>query len=182
MLVSASFHESKKHLTEDQMVIRHVRQQEMMVNRLKQSSVRHGRQIEQQVIIMDMDHLSYTLDLTALATFRRTLAIDEAFYPERLKTLIMINVPWFFAGMWAVIRPWVDPVTAAKFQILGRSYHSKLKELFHDDDIPVEYGGTRVFAWQAPNNLDGIDDTQSSMNNAAAIDVTTTSSSAAIDE
>lgn len=152
--ISSRMGDIKKLLTEDDLVIRHVRQQEMCVHRCRIASAKFNRVIEKQIIVMDLSNLSYSLDTTALGAFRRTLAIDEAFYPERLKALIMINVPWYFTAMWAIIKPWVDPVTAEKFQLVrSGSYREKLKEYFDDDNIPEEYGGTAKFGFQFPHNM-----------------------------
>ncbi len=77
--------------------------------------------------------------------------IDEAYYPERLEQFFMINAPWFFSGIWAVIRPWLDPITARKIQILGTDFLPTLREYIDDSQIPIELGGTREnFAWQFP--------------------------------
>jgi hypothetical protein len=75
-----------------------------MLNRCRINSKKHEKLIEKQIIIFDLKDLSYTLDFMALSTFRRTLAIDESAYPERLQTLYMINTPYFFCATWAMIR------------------------------------------------------------------------------
>ena len=152
-LVSSRFHEIKKHLSEDELFVRHVRQQELMINRCKMNSLKHNKKIEKQIIIFDLKDLSYTIDFMAMNTFRRTLQIDEASYPERLQTLYMINTPIFFTTIWSVVRRWIHPVTAAKIQMIGSKYEDKLKEFMHEDQIPVEYGGTKEnFPWCWPAN------------------------------
>lgn len=65
-----------------------------MIKRLQYQSKKHNKQIEKQVIIMDLQHLSYALHIDAISTFKSILAIDEAYYPERLDHLYMINAPW----------------------------------------------------------------------------------------
>ena len=44
--------------------------------------------------------------------------------------------------LWAMVRPWLDPVTKEKFFVLGGSYQSALLEKIDPDQLPVEYGGT----------------------------------------
>ncbi len=90
-----------------------------MINRCRENSKKHNKLIEKQIIIFDLKDLSYSLDFMALNTFRRTLAVDEAAYPERLHTLYMINTPFFFTTIWSMIRGWINPVTAAKIQMIG---------------------------------------------------------------
>ena len=152
--VSSRFQEIKKEFTEDDIFNRHIRQQEVMIRRLERASARHGRPIEKQIIVMDMKNVSMTMDFMALRVFKRTVVIDEACYPERLETLYMINAPFTFSILWAIIKPWIDPVTVAKFKILGGNYQDALKENIAEDQIPVEYGGTcEGFGWTFPDNI-----------------------------
>lgn len=125
-----------------------------MIRRLNNASLRHNKQIEKQVIVMDMKNVALTPDAMAIRVFRRTVVIDEAAYPERLETLYMINAPFTFSIMWALIKPWIDPVTVQKFQIVGSNYQDILKDKIAADQIPVEYGGTcESFGWTFPNNI-----------------------------
>lgn len=155
-LISSRFGDIKQLLTEDQLFVRHVRQQELMIQRTKESSLRHGRNIEKQVIVFDLENLSYKLDTTALSTFKRTLTIDESCYPERLSYMLMINTPFFFTAIWAMIRPWINQETASKIRMYTSSeYKGKLKELIDEKVIPIEYGGSnKDFGWTFPENCD----------------------------
>jgi hypothetical protein len=93
-LISTRFVELIKHITLDELVARHVRQQELSMRRLQyQSSIRDAP-VEKMICIMNLKDLSYSLDTRALATFHKTLAIDQVYYPERLQYLFMINAPW----------------------------------------------------------------------------------------
>lgn len=49
---------------------------------------------------------------------------------------------WFFTGLWAVISPWIDPVTANKIRIVGSDFLPSLREVVADDQIPQELGGS----------------------------------------
>lgn len=129
-----------KELTVDQLVARHIRQQELMMHRLRYISHKLQRPIEKQVIVFNLKHLSYSLDPNALSAFRRTLQIDQDYYPERLHHFVMINAPWFFTAMWSMIKPWIDPVTAEKFKILGSDYLPALREIIDNESIPAELG------------------------------------------
>lgn len=149
--ISSNFSEISKLLTLDDLVIRHIRQQEMAVRRMQYYSETSGKPSEAQIIVFDLANLSYAIDTTAMAAFRKTLQIDQDFYPERLHTLFMINAPWFFTAIWAVISPWLDPVTANKIRIVGSNYISSLREVIADDQIPKELGGSfEGMTWQWP--------------------------------
>jgi hypothetical protein len=106
-LISGAFGTVKKFLSADDLTTRHVRQQEVMFReRCSKASEFYARDIYKQVVVFDLKGLSYAVDTTALSVFKRTLVIDEAFYPERLECLVMINAPWFFTSIWSIIKPW----------------------------------------------------------------------------
>lgn len=154
-LISGRIAEIRTHITDDDMVVRHVRQQEMMTTRLKAASRKYNKYIGKQVVVMNMENLSYAPDTTAYTVFRRTLDIDEAFYPERLKTLYMINAPWFFTAIWAIIYPWIDKKTAEKIKIVSYGCIETLEETIDSNQIPEEWGGGRKnFPWHFPHNFD----------------------------
>jgi hypothetical protein len=153
-ICSGNFPAVTKHISPDGLVIRHVRQQEYVFReRCKHATNFYGQPITRQLIVFDLKGLVYSLDTHAMGTFRNCLKIDESFYPERLDHIIMINVPWFFTAIWAMIKPWIDPVTAEKFVLIGSDYLSTLRKYIDDSQIPVELGGNRQdFSWTFPQN------------------------------
>lgn len=55
----------------------------------------------------------------------------------------IINAPWAFTAVWAVIKPWLDEVTVAKIDIIsGRQVKEKLLAQIEPQNLPVEFGGT----------------------------------------
>lgn len=92
-LISTRFADLNKQLSIDDLVVRHIRQQEIAVARMKHCSTAE-RPVTSQIIVMNLMSLSYKLDTKALSTFKQTLIIDQNFYPERLHVLFMINAPW----------------------------------------------------------------------------------------
>lgn len=149
--ISTRFSEVIKHLKINDLVVRHIRQQELMMRRLEYASQQQNTPIEKQVIVMNLKNLSYAIDTNALSTFKQTLMIDQDYYPERLHCLFMINAPWFFTTIWAMIKPWIDPVTAEKFIILGSDYIETLREHIDDSQIPPDFSGScDSFTWTWP--------------------------------
>lgn len=74
-------------------------------------------------------------------------------YPERLRRVLMVNAPFIFKGVWAIIRPWLDPKTAAKVVFLTGK--EELKPEFADltislDILPARYGGAVVCETDLP--------------------------------
>jgi len=153
VLVSANFSVVKTLLTEDEIFVRHVRQQEYMMTRMKKASTKHGKLIEKQVIVFDMKSVSMVADFMALRVFRRTLDVDQACYPERLRKMFLINAPFTFTAIWSLVSPWIDPHTANKIKIVGADFIDVLLQDIAEDQIPTEYGGTRkTFGWTFPDN------------------------------
>jgi hypothetical protein len=91
---------------------------------------------------MDLANLSFKPDRHALPLFRQTMNIDTSYYPERLGAFFIVNAPWIFRSLWALVRPWLDPRTQAKFHICGADFGATLRQYIDADMLPVEYGGT----------------------------------------
>jgi ribosomal protein S6E (S10) len=129
-------------LTPEDVNARHVRHMELQIQRMKESSAEQHKPVTQLVWIMDLKGLSMKPDSQGTKLFKNTITIDQTYYPERLGHLFIINAPWVFKPIWAIIRPWIDPNTREKIHICGENYHAVLKEFIDSDQIPKEYGGT----------------------------------------
>lgn len=155
MIVSSKFSILKTLLPEDEFLLRHVKQQELMLLRLKKASQKHKRSIQTQVIVQDLKNVSMKIDLMALRLFRRTMESNSSYYPERLKVIYMINAPYTFTTIWSMVKSWLDPNTAKKIKIIGSNYLEVLKKDIDISQIPVEYGGMRPnFPWMIPDNME----------------------------
>jgi len=129
----------------EEILLRHVRHNELVAKKLKIQSKLLGKEITQQVVIMDMTGLSVGLDTKGTKLFTETVNIDQNYYPETLALFFIINVPWIFKPLWVMIKPWLDPVTASKFHILGGDYKKVLQQFIDLDQIPTEFGGNAEF-------------------------------------
>lgn len=104
-----------------------------------------GRAIVATTSILDMSGMSMKVaSAEARAFVKRCAAIDSAYYPETMGTMLIINAPSVFTMAWAMVKGFLDERTVAKIQILGgpSSWQPKLEALVDRDKIPVEYGGT----------------------------------------
>lgn len=131
-----------KHRTPEQIIVRHIRQQEVAMQRMREESERRGAVVDKQVIILDLKGLSLLPNQTGISLFKETIRIDSSYYPETLGHFYIINAPWIFMPLWALIKPWLDPVTRDKFTVLGGSYQAALLKHIDPASLPVEYGGT----------------------------------------
>ncbi|KAJ3049215.1 hypothetical protein HK097_009763 [Rhizophlyctis rosea] len=71
---------------------------------------------EMATIVFDMtDFGMANMDYNFVKFFVNTL---QNFYPESLGLCLIVNAPWAFNACWLVIKPWLDPVVAAKIQFV----------------------------------------------------------------
>lgn len=123
----------------------YVRYQEVQEARMQESSALLGRQVTEQVVIMDLKTMAFWPDPRAILVFKSFLEVGQRYYPETLGVQFFVNAPLIFLGLWRMIRSWLDPKTAEKFHVLGRDFKPKLLEYIDASQLPREYGGTNDF-------------------------------------
>jgi len=88
---------------------------------------------ERLVICFDLSEFSYScMDYDGLRLLVNILSYN---YPETLSVALVVNAPYLFSACWAIIRPWLDPVTAAKAMFIRKD---QLTEYFSPEGLPVE--------------------------------------------
>lgn len=153
-IVASNWANVRKNFTPDELTARHIRQQEIVRERCRLSSIRRGRLIEKGIVIMDLKGIPVFVEWACFKSLKEVITIDEAYYPETLKNLFVINAPVYFKALWAIVKPWLDPLTLEKIQICGENYYPVLSKYIDDDVLPVEYGGkNNNFSWVSPTNL-----------------------------
>ena len=48
-------------------------------------------------------------------TLQAAVGVMQRYYPNRLKHCVVLNAPYILAGIWKMLKPFLDPVTASKF-------------------------------------------------------------------
>jgi len=143
--------EMLKHMEEPDIITRHVRYMEYVVQRMIKQSQELGRYVGQCVMIHDMAGMKYSIETAGMRCFRRTTQIDQQYYPECLRKIIIVNAPWSFRGTWVVVRPWLDEKTRGKVEIYGANFRERLQELIPPESLPAEYGGELTCAGEFSN-------------------------------
>lgn len=72
----------------------------------------------------------------------------EAYYPESLGTSLLVDPPFIFKGVWAIVKGWLDPVVASKIQFISRK---QLHDFVAPEVIPKALGGpAKDHVWIPP--------------------------------
>lgn len=96
--------------------------------------LREADPVEQRGIIV-MDLKGFGLGNMDYEVVKLLLSIVQANYPETMHRILVVDSPYIFSACWAVIRPWIDPVTAAKIEFIKRD---QLTNFFNADDLPKD--------------------------------------------
>ena len=108
----------------DCVTLYHIWEQEMTQKLCYQQTLATGKLIETSTGVIDVKDMTFfqvTRDF--LAIVQMLAEVDQQLYPETLGRMFIINVPSAFPMAWRLVKPWLDPVTAAKIFI-----HSSPKE------------------------------------------------------
>jgi hypothetical protein len=139
-------------VTDNEFIFRHIRFQEFSVKRTQAATKKYGRDISSLNVVFNLRDMTFSTDQSGMKLIAKFLAIDQNYYPERLKRFFVINAPIFFTAVWAMVRPFLDADTVAKFKIIGSNYLPTLLEFINDDQIPEDWGGSMTCPWHWPAN------------------------------
>jgi hypothetical protein len=109
--------------------------------RLPACSRKAGQLLETCCTIMDMKGVGISNAGQVYGYLQSASGISQNHYPERLGKLYIINAPWGFSGVFAVVKRFLDPVTVAKIHVLGGSYQKELLSQVPEENLPSEFGG-----------------------------------------
>jgi hypothetical protein len=78
---------------------------------------------ERMNICFDLSDFSYScMDYDAIRLLVNILQFN---YPDTLNVALVINSPLIFSACWAIIRPWLDPVTVSKVAFVNSAQFKK---------------------------------------------------------
>jgi hypothetical protein len=64
---------------------------------------------------------------------KQLLKISLDYYPEIMGKLVIVNAPFFFTGVFTIIKGWLDEKTRRKISLLGTNYMKLLLEYCNED-------------------------------------------------
>jgi len=82
------------------------------------ASRRRGRRISKFVSVIDAGGIGrHHFDRRNVAFFKAFAEVSSANYPDCLERLFVVRAPYLMTALWALLRPLLHPVTAAKVSI-----------------------------------------------------------------
>ncbi len=104
-----------------------------------------GKLIYKHVHVIDLEGFGWKHTGSQFrSTIKKIMSIDSDFYPETLQKLFVLNASWIFRTLWAIVSPWIHPLTKARITLLGFNKEQNLKammEYIDIDQIPEYLGG-----------------------------------------
>ncbi|KAB8343108.1 hypothetical protein FH972_022701 [Carpinus fangiana] len=129
--------------TQDRMLSNLVVEYEKVADpRLPACSRKAGHLLETCTSIMDLKGVGLATASSVYGYLQQVSGISQNYYPERLGKLYVINAPWGFSSVFAIVKRFLDPVTVQKIHILGSSYQKELLAQVPKENLPVEFGGS----------------------------------------
>jgi hypothetical protein len=103
---------------------RDLEQMRLLIIYTMEEVVKRTKPDEERMLIC-FDLTGFKLSCMDYDMVKLLISINEFNYPETLSVAYIINSPFIFSACWAVIRPWLDLVTAAKVTFINSD---KLRE------------------------------------------------------
>lgn len=119
------------------------------------ASDRCGQPIDQQITIIDLAGLSMKQVTPAVFKMLSVIAeIDQNHYPELLSRMLIVNAPWSFSAVWAIVKPFLHRRTQKKIEIISKRTNEILLDLIDEDSLPDFLGGKDVTFLQSELEID----------------------------
>ena len=119
---------------------------------LPKCAVESGYHVENYAQIVDLDGISVTSFGSNMKTaIKGSIKLCGDNFPETMGATYIINAPWYFRTIWAVVRTFIEPETVKKVHVF--SSPDELKSVIDLDMLPVEYGGTGKLGLGSLNDL-----------------------------
>jgi hypothetical protein len=116
----------------------HIQVMERLCSFKERISVERGQRCYKHIVILDLKGMGTKhIGKKFTEPMKTVIGVDQNFYPETLFLMFIVNASWLFKTLWAVISPWIDPLT--KERIIWDE--SKMLTHIDADQIPQFLGG-----------------------------------------
>lgn len=103
-----------------------------------------GRRVEKGVFIFDIGKVNVVKLFQGKfrGILETMIKIGQNYCPEILEVLFVVNAPFVFKGIWAIIQTMLDPKTRKKIHIESDNAASKLLKIIDAEQLPASLGGS----------------------------------------
>ncbi|KAF2868995.1 SEC14 cytosolic factor [Massariosphaeria phaeospora] len=131
-----------KFTSQERMIQNLVCEYEKMADpRLPACSRKSGYLLETSCSVLDLKGVGISKATSVYGYLQAVSAISQNYYPERLGKMYIINAPWGFAGVFSMVKRFLDPVTVSKIHVLGSGYEKELLAQVPAENLPTQFGG-----------------------------------------
>ena len=109
-------------------------------------SAKKGKRVTKCVAIVDLKDSNIASYITGKGRefVQRVASMPQTYFPHILKRVYVINSPAFFESAWKILRKFMHPNTAAKFQIFKGVPSQRLQADIDPSNLHVNFSGTRT--------------------------------------
>lgn len=97
--------------------------------------------METSCTILDLSNVSLRYFYQVKEYIIQAAKVGQDYYPECMGKFYIINAPYLFAGIWAVVKQFLDEVTVSKIKIMSTGHKEELLKQIDAENLPVEFGG-----------------------------------------
>lgn len=102
-----------------------------------------GKHIQQGLNIVDLTGGGITsVNKQVYGLVKQAAQIGSDYYPETMGNMFVVNAPYLFSGVWAIVRGFLDERTRNKIQIFGGGFEKTLLHYIDSNQLPTFLGGT----------------------------------------
>ena len=95
-----------------------------------------------QVTVYDLSRITLSsLVGSATEPVKQIIRLYAVHYPERVDKVFLVNAPYFFTGLWASIKMFLDPAVVSRISISSNG-RAELFDYIGQENVPSVYGGT----------------------------------------
>lgn len=96
-------------------------------------TLRKAANPEEERFTIAFDLSGFSLQCMDYEAVKQLIQILQSHYPDTLESLYVVDAPFIFSACWAIIKMWIDPVTANKIQFIRKA---DLTKFFDPASIP----------------------------------------------
>lgn len=102
-----------------------------------------GHRVDETFLIVDLKNVNVMkiFDSKFKEFLKFIAVISQDYYPEILGKMFIVNAPFLFRGIWAVIKVWLDQKTKSKIEMYSDIPLKKIQEYIDIDDLPEFING-----------------------------------------